>query len=277
MKVCATTLRHESTMFAFPRSNTKFGFLIRFTQNLQEVALKHSSSDKEGQNIKRRCRFLRILRLAINHNHQWQIIIINDKYLSSNPDHQWHHPPQGQWVALPSMNHFTICDPVLQGLVVQEVEQILQEKRSKSLKYVLKHIYDLLIIWIRIIIWNQKINYKKRIQWFSIDWKNFKNSAKWRRRLVGSILAIGSIKAQLPRQKLAQRWCAEMRSFKFQISSMNSEWEAIKVLHSPLWITALKEEPLRGNWRLCKRSWLFPSHWIVSCTLPKTLPADCQL
>ena len=70
MKVCATTLRHESTMLAFPRSNTKFGFLIRFTQNLQKVALKHSSSDKEGQNIKRRCRFLRILRLAINHYHQ---------------------------------------------------------------------------------------------------------------------------------------------------------------------------------------------------------------
>ena len=71
MKVCATTLRHESTMLALPRSNTKFGFLIRFTQNLQEVALKHSSSDKEGQNIKRRCIFLRVLRLAT--------IIINDK------------------------------------------------------------------------------------------------------------------------------------------------------------------------------------------------------
>ena len=46
MKVCATTLRHESTMLAFPRSNTKFGFLIRFTQNLQEVALKHSVTKK---------------------------------------------------------------------------------------------------------------------------------------------------------------------------------------------------------------------------------------
>ena len=82
MKVCATTLRHESTMFAFPRSNTKFGFLIRFTQNLQEVALKHSSSDKEGQNISlwlRYCRYLRIMRLAINHYPRWQEIIINEK------------------------------------------------------------------------------------------------------------------------------------------------------------------------------------------------------
>ena len=35
MKVCATTERQESTMFDLPRSNTKFGFLIRFTQNLQ--------------------------------------------------------------------------------------------------------------------------------------------------------------------------------------------------------------------------------------------------
>ena len=34
MKVWATTLRHESTILAFPRSNTKLGFLIRFTQNL---------------------------------------------------------------------------------------------------------------------------------------------------------------------------------------------------------------------------------------------------
>ena len=141
---------------------------------------------------------------------------------------------------------------------------------------------DLLMIWIRMVQRNQRINIKKRIylgvfEWFSIDWKNFKNSAKCCRRLVGSILAIGSIKAELPRQKLARRWCAEMRSFKFQISSMNSEWEAIKVLHSPLWITALKEEPLRGNWRLCKRSRLFSSQWIVSCTLPKTHPADCQL
>ena len=120
---------------------------------------------------------------------------------------------------------------------------------------------------------------KKRIQRFSIDWRNFKNSAKCCRGLGDSILAIGSIKAQLPRQKLAQRWCAEMRSFKFQISSMNSEWEAIKVLHSPLWITALNEELLRGNWRLCKRSWLFSSQWIVSCTLPKLflLIANCNV
>ena len=59
MKVCATTLRHESTMFAFPRSNTKFGFLIRFTQNLQEVALKHSSRSKHFTLIKT-FRFLRI-------------------------------------------------------------------------------------------------------------------------------------------------------------------------------------------------------------------------
>ena len=85
MKVCATTLRHESTMFAFPRSNTKFGFLIRFTQNLQKVALQHSSSDKEGQNIKRRCRFLRILRLAINHYHQWQIFIIKSWSAMTSP------------------------------------------------------------------------------------------------------------------------------------------------------------------------------------------------
>ena len=37
MKVWATTLRQESTMLAFPRSNTKFGFLIRFTQNLHKL------------------------------------------------------------------------------------------------------------------------------------------------------------------------------------------------------------------------------------------------
>ena len=59
----------------------------------------------------------------------------------TNPYHQRHHPPQGQRVALPSVNHFTIGDPVLQGLVVQEVEQILQEKRSKSLKHVFENIY----------------------------------------------------------------------------------------------------------------------------------------
>jgi hypothetical protein len=35
MKVCATTERQESTMLDLPRSNTKFGFLIRFTQNLR--------------------------------------------------------------------------------------------------------------------------------------------------------------------------------------------------------------------------------------------------
>ena len=34
MKVCATTERHESTIFALPRSNTKLGFFIRLTQNL---------------------------------------------------------------------------------------------------------------------------------------------------------------------------------------------------------------------------------------------------
>ena len=40
------------------------------------------------------------------------------------------------------MNHFTIGDPMLQGLVVQEVEQALQKKRSKSLNiFFLKIIY----------------------------------------------------------------------------------------------------------------------------------------
>ena len=136
---------------------------------------------------------------------------------------------------------------------------------------------DFLIIWIRMILWNQRSNYEEKDSDFQLTRKTSEfcqmlSSVSWFHP--SNWL---NLKAQLPRQKLARRWCAEMRSFKFQISSMNSEWEAIKVLHSPLWITALKEEPLRGNWRLCKRSWLFSSHWIVSCTLPKTHPADCQL
>ena len=42
MKVCATTDRHESTILAFPRSNTKLVFLIRFTQNLKGKKLVES-------------------------------------------------------------------------------------------------------------------------------------------------------------------------------------------------------------------------------------------
>lgn len=34
INVCATTDRHESTIFDLCISNTKFGFLIKFTQNL---------------------------------------------------------------------------------------------------------------------------------------------------------------------------------------------------------------------------------------------------
>ena len=35
MNVCATTDKHESTIFDLCTSNTKFGFLIKFTQNLK--------------------------------------------------------------------------------------------------------------------------------------------------------------------------------------------------------------------------------------------------
>jgi hypothetical protein len=49
MKVCATTERQESTMLDLPRSNTKFGFLIRFTQNLRiEFAIKSTNMSLDG-------------------------------------------------------------------------------------------------------------------------------------------------------------------------------------------------------------------------------------
>ena len=35
MNVCATTDKHESTIIDLCTSNTKFGFLIKFTQNLK--------------------------------------------------------------------------------------------------------------------------------------------------------------------------------------------------------------------------------------------------
>jgi len=51
MKVCATTERQESTMLDLPRSNTKFGFLIKFTQNLIIVC----GLRKNRKNIPMRC------------------------------------------------------------------------------------------------------------------------------------------------------------------------------------------------------------------------------
>ena len=47
MKVWATTLRQESTMFAFPRSNTKLGFLIRLTQNLYNTWSGKSTDESQ--------------------------------------------------------------------------------------------------------------------------------------------------------------------------------------------------------------------------------------
>ena len=41
MKVWATTDRQLSTILAFPRSNTKLGFFIKFTQNLNKGILKY--------------------------------------------------------------------------------------------------------------------------------------------------------------------------------------------------------------------------------------------
>lgn len=40
MKVCATTDKHESTMFDLWISKTKFGFLIKLTQNLKFSIIK---------------------------------------------------------------------------------------------------------------------------------------------------------------------------------------------------------------------------------------------
>ena len=84
MKVWATTERQLSTMLALPRSNTKFGFLMRLTQNLGNM---------------------HILVMMFKYTCVAGVII-----------------PEGKRVWFPRMDDFWVCDTVLKSLVVQEVE-----------------------------------------------------------------------------------------------------------------------------------------------------------
>ena len=52
----------------------------------------------------------------------------NRMQVSNSSNFQYHCSPERQRVGLPSVHHLAVSDAVLQGLVVQEVKQILRQK-----------------------------------------------------------------------------------------------------------------------------------------------------